>query len=183
MNANEIAPKANPRLNRIRAVSRIAKYVCFVFFAFSIGMSVSFALHSAKFKPDVGQYFLASLFDAIVCIWYWKLTRLFRFYEQGLIFAAGTIRCIKTLGVLCVIGGIVTSVLHFLPRYLPPTSAPLPPGVTVTRTVHSFHMSLFSFDFGTGIDFGVLLAGAIIVLIAWIMDEGRKIQEEQELTV
>jgi hypothetical protein len=55
--------------------------------------------------------------------------------------------------------------------------------ITVTMTVHSFHMGLFSFDFGTGIDFGVLLAGAIIVLIAWIMDEGRKIQEEQELTV
>jgi hypothetical protein len=25
--------------------------------------------------------------------------------------------------------------------------------------------------------------GGLIVLIAWIMDEGRKIQEEQELTV
>jgi hypothetical protein len=28
-----------------------------------------------------------------------------------------------------------------------------------------------------------LAAGLLIVLIAWIMDEGRKIQEEQELTV
>jgi hypothetical protein len=44
-------------------------------------------------------------------------------------------------------------------------------------------MGFFTFDFGTGIDFGPLLAGAVIILIAWIMDEGRKIQEEQELTV
>jgi hypothetical protein len=44
-------------------------------------------------------------------------------------------------------------------------------------------MGFFSFDFGTGIDFGLFLAGVVIVLIAWIMDEGRKIQEEQELTV
>ena len=33
------------------------------------------------------------------------------------------------------------------------------------------------------INFGLLLAGIIIILVAWIMDEGRKIQEEQELTV
>ena len=39
------------------------------------------------------------------------------------------------------------------------------------------------FDFGTGINFGQLLIGSAIFLIAWIMDEGRKIQEEQELTV
>jgi hypothetical protein len=44
-------------------------------------------------------------------------------------------------------------------------------------------MGFFSFDFGTGINFGLLFAGIVIVLIAWIMDEGRKIQEEQELTV
>jgi hypothetical protein len=46
-----------------------------------------------------------------------------------------------------------------------------------------YRMEFFSFAFGWGIDFGPLLIGAIIVLIAWIMDEGRKIQEEQELTV
>jgi hypothetical protein len=63
-------------------------------------------------------------------------------------------------------------------------AGPLPPGVIVTHTtLHTIRMGFFSFDFGTGIDFGVLMAGAIIVLVAWIMDEGRKIQEEQELTV
>jgi hypothetical protein len=32
-------------------------------------------------------------------------------------------------------------------------------------------------------DFTKLAIGFLIILIAWIMDEGRKIQEEQELTV
>jgi hypothetical protein len=45
-----------------------------------------------------------------------------------------------------------------------------------------FRMTFFSFSIGP-IDFGLLLAGTIIIFIAWIMDEGRKIQEEQELTV
>jgi len=33
------------------------------------------------------------------------------------------------------------------------------------------------------IDLNLLAVGALILLVAWIMDEGRKIQEEQELTV
>jgi hypothetical protein len=33
------------------------------------------------------------------------------------------------------------------------------------------------------LDFSKLFFGGLIMLIAWIMDEGRKIQEEQELTV
>ena len=28
-----------------------------------------------------------------------------------------------------------------------------------------------------------LIVGLVVVLVAWIMDEGRKIKEEQELTV
>jgi hypothetical protein len=53
--------------------------------------------------------------------------------------------------------------------------------VVVSRSV--LHIGFFAFDFGLGVDFGMPLGAAIIILIAWIMDEGRKIQEEQELTV
>jgi hypothetical protein len=35
----------------------------------------------------------------------------------------------------------------------------------------------------TGLPVFPLFGGFLIFLIAWIMDEGRKIQEEQELTV
>ena len=52
-----------------------------------------------------------------------------------------------------------------------------------TQAVASITIGFFSFDFGTGIDFGTLFVGASVILAAWIMDEGRKIQEEQELTV
>jgi hypothetical protein len=59
----------------------------------------------------------------------------------------------------------------------------LPSGVkVVTTTVKAHSFGFFSFNIA-GVNFGMLLAGIIIVLIAWIMDEGRKIQEEQELTV
>lgn len=130
---------------------------------------------------------LLSVAQIVVCIWYWKLAQLFRLYERGLIFAAEAIRCIKVLGLLCAIRWIVGLVLHFAylqyaPAGIHPMSAS-PQGAPVTVTVTHFEIGFFSFDFGTGIDFGLLLTGAVIVLAAWIMEEGRKIQEEQALTV
>jgi hypothetical protein len=119
----------------------------------------------------------------LICFWFWKLAQLFRLYERGLIFAAETIRCIQVLGVVCLAGWLMIAVAHFTPpRPQPVYNAP--PGVTVVvKTTTTYRMGFFSFDFGTGIDFGFLFVGASVVLAAWIMDEGRKIQEEQALTV
>ena len=131
--------------------------------------------------------FIQFFYGFVLCFWYWKLKQLFRLYERGQIFGAETILVIKSLGLLCVLGGIFKSLMRLIGSqieiarpHLPPH---LPPGVTGTLTVKTYQMGFFSFDFGTGIDFGLLLAGLAIVVIAWIMDEGRKIQEEQELTV
>jgi hypothetical protein len=123
----------------------------------------------------------------LLCIWYWKLMGLFRFYEQGLIFSDKTIRCLKILGLLCVAGWMLNSLSRYLSlleyQHLKPPPELLHSHVTIAHDISFNGIGFFSFDFGTGIDFGLLLAGAVIVVIAWIMDEGRKIQEEQELTV
>ena len=193
MNATELAPK-NPqqRLNRIKLVSRIAKYVCFVFLAFSVGFSILFPTWTipAGFYPQVsfGRAATLILYQIALWLWYWKLTRLFHFYEQGKIFSAETIRCIKILGLLFLAGWLITTLLHFIPMPMPNSAPPTPnaPGAawTMVKTgSHFYRVGFFSFDFGTGINFGQLFLGLMIVLIAWIMDEGRKIQEEQELTV
>jgi Protein of unknown function (DUF2975) len=181
MNANEISSKANPRLNRIRTVSRFVKYTTFAFLIFSVVMSffMFLSLPSSFAKAGGWCALFFVLFQIVVCIWYWNLIRLFRCYERGLIFAAETIRCIKILGFLAVIGGMLNAVLRFLPK---PPPVVFPPGTTHSAS-HIIRVGFFNFDFGTGFDFGLLLGGVVIVLIAWIMDEGRKIQEEQELTV
>ncbi len=82
------------------------------------------------------------------------------------------------------VGWVFMAVSHFLYQPYPLVPHTPPPGaISSTITQHIYRMGFFSFDFGTGIDFGVLLGGLIVVLVAWIIDEGRKIQEEQELTV
>lgn len=184
MNATETAPKSiNSRLKRIQFVSRIAMYLCLVVLAFSTVLVLLSVIPSRLYAPTANVYvwriLLRVMFQIILLLWYWKLSRLFQLYERGLIFAAETIRCIKTLGILWVAGWAFTSALNFIPKP-PPIVMPLG---SHPKTGMNYHMGFFTFDFGTGMDFGPLLAGAVIILIAWIMDEGRKIQEEQELTV
>ena len=193
MNANEVSPKAKLRMNRIRIVSRIAKFVMISILIFTLyktfilgvlwtgRISLSFILPNHPFNLHT---VIGTIFQAVLWVWYWKLFRLFSLYEQGLIFSAQTIRCIKILGVLCVVGWAAVTLLQILPHPLPSSQITQThsPEVVVGMVSH-YRMGFFSFDFGTGINFGLLFAGIIIVLIAWIMDEGRKIQEEQELTV
>ncbi|HEY1719537.1 MAG TPA: DUF2975 domain-containing protein [Verrucomicrobiae bacterium] len=183
MNANEITPKANVRLYRIKIASRIAKWNVFVFFLFAVCF-LFFLIPSSALHFKL-LWFLSFIYQIVLCVWYWKLAQLFRLYERGQIFAAETIRSIKKLGLICVVGAIFKSAIHFFPKpQFPSPQTSLPPGVTITTTTfHTFQIGFFSFDFGTGVDFGLILTGIGIVLIAWIMDEGRKIQEEQELTV
>ncbi len=193
MNANEISPKAGARMDRIRMVSRIAMFIAFCFLAFTIWFLL-------RIVPDLFRQrnsgirageVLGMILQSVVCVWYWELAQLFRLYERGQIFAAATIRCIKFLGLLCAAGWMLKLVTHIWLQQHPLPSIQsmlvdktVPPGVTTkVISITHYQMGFFSFDFGTGVDFGLLFAGIVIVLIAWIMDEGRKIQEEQELTV
>jgi len=173
-------------MNRIQKVSRVGIIGAYAFFLFTVGFFSISILSLPSLKSIALRGVLLFIYHIALCIWYWKLAQLFRLYERGQIFTAATIRCIRQLGLICVTGAVFVSGAHFFPKQLvPPISqTPLPPGVTEKVTVIlSPHFGFFSFDFGTGVDFGLILSGVIIVLIAWIMDEGRKIQEEQELTV
>jgi hypothetical protein len=210
MNANEISPKANARMNRIRIVSRIFRIPTLAMFIFLCLMLI------VKIKHTAPMYFqlLADLstgvpiyvrpldlisdliqgsgitegpvLTIILIIWYWKLASLFRLYEHGLIFASETVRCIKILGLLCAAQWMLGTIHQFLFNYhlLPSLRSTLPPEVAVKLKEETFRAYLGIFPFPIwGINFGLLLAGILIILIAWIMDEGRKIQEEQELMV
>jgi len=74
-------------------------------------------------------------------------------FEAGNYFTARSVRHIKSLGALVMLDWVLTKILDAMS--------------------HS----------GVEITFGQLVVGLLIYIIAWIMDEGRKIQEEQQLTV
>jgi hypothetical protein len=182
MNVNE---NNHDRLKRIEVISRIVRYVALALLVLSAGywlLSLIW-LSPAWVKQNPLQTGLGFLMQLVLWTWYWKLAKLFHLYQRGLVFAHEAIRCIKVLGLLCVINWFVTSAWHGTYYLFPAPHQPILP-VGVIGTIHQSPVivGFFSFSIG-GINVGMLLAGIIIVIIAWIMDEGRKIQEEQELTV
>lgn len=98
------------------------------------------------------------------------LKQLFKNYREGDVFTAINARKYKTLGWLCVIGGFITLPLSNMLMVLSATLSN-PPG-------HRY----ISINFGTP-NLEVILVGAIIILISWIMTEGFKLQEEKNFTI
>lgn len=97
------------------------------------------------------------------------LARLFTLYEQGRIFGPENVACFRRLGVLLFwwVGvGLVYDPLISLV-----ITAANPPGQHVIAVGFS------------GLDLTALVTGGILSVLAWVMDLGRAIQEDQELTV
>jgi hypothetical protein len=181
MNANVISLKANVRMNRIKIVSRIFRVligICAVFFTLMAVLAIieSISVSSgSKLDPDKSMtvhitfsphqryqvpsdiplpvQLLDSMHLGLLGFGAIILIRLFKLYERGSFFAVGNVRCIKILGLIVVGDGLIQTALEILPP---------------NRSVEISNN---------------LALGLLILLIAWIMDEGRKIQEEQELTV
>lgn len=99
----------------------------------------------------------------------YHLTKLFELYEGGDIFKLSNVRRFKKLSrvlILWFVAGILCRSLLSVALTLHH-----PPGQRMIT------VGLSSADLTT------LLLGLILAVIAWVMEEGRKLQEEQDLTV
>lgn len=97
------------------------------------------------------------------------LMRLFQLYEHGQIFRLGNVRCFRNLSRVLIwwfIAGIVHKSL-----------------LSVALTLHNPPgQRMITLELGSP-DLTALLVGGILAVIAWVMEEGRKLQEDQDLTV
>jgi len=98
-----------------------------------------------------------------------RLRRLFALYREGIIFDRRNVACYRDLGkaLVCWAGAafVQTPLLSIV------ITLPNPPG---TR--------LLMLGVGSG-ELGFLFLGGLVLLISWVMDEGRRLDEEQALTV
>lgn len=173
------------RLQRIRYVSRFFRWVCCAAFGLFIGVgtlaifmpdivghkgSHSFTISSepsillSEFKPETRWLYpiMWLVFVAFVCRGVWFFYRLFSNLEKGQIFCPDNVRCIRCIGFWLVLMpllqvGYEISKLNW---------ANVAPGMIDVSPV-----------------FDGFFKGFFVIFVAWIMDEGRKLQEEQELTV
>jgi hypothetical protein len=191
MNANEISPKANFRMNRIQKVSRcIRLFLLFgiplfalAWFPLFFGMANQWHHDHARWVEVlryvvllIAYYWFGSpafweVFDAhrlpfllyglvwlvVFLFWFRTILKLLGFFEKGILFTAETVRYLQILG------GIY--IFKFM--------------LQLTLYVLMFPDSRQVLTVGTG----GLFAGLLIIFIGWLIDEARKIREEQELTV
>jgi hypothetical protein len=98
-----------------------------------------------------------------------NLVKLFRLYEIGQIFRPANVRCFRNLSRALIAWCLVNIASGELLSLA--LTAHHPPG-----------QRMISVGFGSP-DITALLVGLILSVIAWVMEEGRKMQEEQDLTV
>lgn len=97
------------------------------------------------------------------------LRRLFLLYEQGQIFLLANVRCFKKLSWVLIWSFAVDIASRSLLSVV--LSLPNPSGQRIVTV-----------DLSSS-DLTVLLVGGILAVISWVMEEGRNLQEEQDLTV
>jgi hypothetical protein len=103
------------------------------------------------------------------------LTELFGLYARGEIFTSENVRQIREIGV---------SVFLFVAIWAYGLLASFVLGYSgVGTAIASRGMEIRGWGFGLPEPLTVVLAGIIIVVVSWIMDVGRELREEQDLTV
>jgi hypothetical protein len=97
------------------------------------------------------------------------LIRLFRLYEQGEIFSLINVNYIKKIGYIL-----------FIFQLLSPITNGLLTGVLTWHNPPGHRYIAISLS---GINIAMLLTASLIILISWIMSEGCRLREEQQLTI
>lgn len=112
----------------------------------------------------------ASLVPASVLLYgFTVLRRLFGLYRQGQVFSPAVVDCYRRLGRTLLAWGAALF-LH-TPLLTLAMSSSNPPG-----------RRMISLGIGTG-ELTAAFLGGLALLVSWVMDEGRKLEEEQSFTV
>jgi len=116
------------------------------------------------------QLFLASLIPiGILTYGVFNLIKLFGLYEKKIVFNTENVCLYRRLGFVA-ISWVISKFI-----YLP-----------ICSIIISFHQSDNKLSISLGlqsVDLFVLVTGAIVILVSWIMDEARRLEEEQAYTV
>jgi hypothetical protein len=114
--------------------------------------------------------FAASMVTTIIVMYVlYQIVRLFGFYAQGKVFDRENVACFRFIGWSIIVWEIADFLLDI-----------------ALGPILTYHLGEGKRTLVIGVDnqdFYVLLAGFSVLTIAWVMDEARKIKEEQELFV
>ncbi|WP_419778385.1 DUF2975 domain-containing protein [Maridesulfovibrio sp.] len=120
-----------------------------------------------------GQKFLGLLASAPYAVLgmfcSWQLFKLFGLYSQGHIFTAENSSCYSKAAWALLIGEVIYPFTQTAVSYIATMNNPV-----------GERLIMVSFD---DANIGNIVVACVILAISWVMDEGRKLQDEAELTI
>jgi hypothetical protein len=122
---------------------------------------------------SVGEKSLGCLVSVIplmlVMFIFYSLIKLFKLYEKGEIFSIQHVRYIRNIGYTLLAGQLIEPFYQF--------------AMGLVLTWHNPPHHRFASITLDQTNFGILLTAFLVILISWIMAEGCKLHEEQQLTI
>jgi hypothetical protein len=162
------------RLRRIQIVAKFLRVLCLVGMTVLLAVALMSVFNPQEVRVGFGDFKLEKLKPeyawlkrpiiwvllTIPATFVWLLYRLFGLYSRGVMFGEANVRYIKWLGYWMIGAWLISMPIQLL-QFLQNT------------TGRNFQFTLDGYFFG----------GVLVLLLAWIMEEGKKLQEEQSLTV
>jgi Protein of unknown function (DUF2975) len=183
MNANEIRPQANVRLKRIRIISRVLKIlftlylICFGPYLLFVdkmpdGYRVVEGTYAAFSDVPLIAKFVVGVAAVLILAGVISCHQLLNLFGKGIIFSARNVRLLGRIGFLALsyklLGIIGPLLIQAWNGWI---------------GAFTFHPIVIWLDICQFMISPLVIGGFFLIVISRIMDEGRKIQEEQELTV
>jgi glucan phosphoethanolaminetransferase (alkaline phosphatase superfamily) len=172
MNPNEKTPNTGSGSLRIQKISKILKAMILIYMvvlplcvaisaiiAFSTGQTRSFFY----VNPPVSSAdkVMAAFSAAIYLLWAVTFYRLLNLYEKGIVFSSANVRLFRLMGYLAFSRGLLA----------------------VVASVVSTGQLVFPTVLFVALGSPWLVGGLFGIMVSYIMEEGCKLREEQELTV
>jgi hypothetical protein len=191
MNANENSSKANAHLNRIKKISRVLKVLfllsllCLVWRGYFLpfiqrmpdGWRVVWGTYATFSDAPLFAKLIVVLAVGVLLAAFITCYQLLNLYEKGIIFSARNVQLLGRIGCLAFGYGLLNV---WSPMLISTWYAWI--GVSGS-SLNSVLWGIPWITIPVFLSSPWILGGLFVVVISRIMDEGRKIQEEQELTV
>lgn len=126
-------------------------------------------LHALTLTERLWGFLIGMIPTGIELIILYFLINLFRLYENGEIFSFANANYIKKIGYTLLIGQLIMPIYQALM------------GLAITlNNPHGYRFIRVSLHQG---NLGILVASILIIYISWLMAEGCKLSEDQQLTI
>lgn len=125
-------------------------------------------LHTLTISEKTLGFLVSSIPMIVQMLVLYFLIKLFKLYEKGNIFSIQHVRYIRNIGYALLIGQLIQPFYQFVMGFL---------------TLHNPPHHRFAAITLDQTNIGMILTALLVILISWIMAEGCKLHEEQQLTV